>query len=336
MRRGVLVLLLLPLAGCGGGGSPAGPEPAPSATPADLHSVSVVVFYDQNANGVLDRNEQVRLPGVTVEIAGRTAVSDGNGHALVADVPAGPQVAEAPEDGLPAFYVPQTRAIVVPALADVNLPLTLPIGRNRPNRYMAVGDSITVGDGSRSGGGYENRLESQLASYFGDATVVNRGVTATDTSEGLRLLRPELQAELPAYTLIHYGTNDWLHCGKQVPCYTISNLQRMLIAVKGPQSKPCLATIIPSNPKLNPQLRNSWVHQIDVLIRDLAVSEGAVLVDLEAAFLREPDLSSLFADHVHPNDRGYKIMADEFFRAITRPRGSGSSVFGFDAPWGSS
>ena len=78
------------------------------------------------------------------------------------------------------------------------------------------------------------------------------------------------------------------------------------------------------------------MHQIDVLIRDLAASEGALLVDLEAAFLREPDLSSLFADHVHPNDRGYKIMADEFFRAITRPRGTESSLFGFEPPWGGS
>jgi hypothetical protein len=28
---------------------------------------------------------------------------------------------------------------------------------------------------------------------------------------------------------------------------------------------------------------------------------------------------------VHPNDRGYRIIADEFFRAITRPRGTEAS-----------
>jgi lysophospholipase L1-like esterase len=54
-----------------------------------------------------------------------------------------------------------------------------------------------------------------------------------------------------------------------------------------------------------------------VLIRELAEDEGALLVDLEAAFLREPDLASLYSDHVHPNDRGYQVMADEFFRAIS-------------------
>jgi phospholipase/lecithinase/hemolysin len=32
-------------------------------------------------------------------------------------------------------------------------------------------------------------------------------------------------------------------------------------------------------------------------------------------------LESLFADHIHPNDHGHEVMAKEFFRAITTPRG---------------
>jgi len=322
--------MLLPwLAACGGH-SPAapGPLPAPSATPesGDLHTVAVVVFYDENSDGRLDRDEDVRIPGATVEIAGRTGLADSAlGRAVVAGVPAGQQDVVALSEGLPSFFVSVSRSIGVPSPSDVNLPVTLPIGRNRPNRYMAVGDSITVGDGSNGGGGYPGRLESQLARHFGEAVVVNRGVTATDTKEGLQLIRDQLRAERPAFTLIHYGTNDWLHCAGQIPCYTIENLRRMVVAVKGPQSLPCLATIIPANPKLNPGGRNNWIHNIDAHIRELATAEGALLVDLEAAFLREPDLPALFSDHVHPNDRGYKIMADEFFRAISRPRGADSS-----------
>jgi lysophospholipase L1-like esterase len=326
--------LLLPMLNACGGGSPSapGPVPTPSPTaPASVHDVAVVVFYDQNHDGRLDRNEDVRVPDATVEIAGRTGVSERvSGRAMIAGVPDGPQDVVAPIDGLPPFFVSAPRGIVVPTSADVNLPVTLPIGRNRPHRYMAVGDSITVGDGSNGGQGYPGRLESQLARHFGQAVVVNRGVTATDTREGLRLIRDQLQAERPAYTLIHYGTNDWLHCAGQIPCYTVDNLRRMVEAVRGPQSLPCLATIIPVNPKLNSAGRNNWIHNIDARIRDLAAAQGAVLVDLEAAFLRESDLSSLFSDHVHPNDRGYKIMADEFFRAITRPRGTSTSASGVE------
>jgi len=315
-----------------------GPVPTPSATPAptELHTVAVLVFYDENGNGRRDRDEDVRVPNVTLAIAGRTAVTDRvAGRALVASVPAGAQQVAVAPDGAPPFFVPgrPTIDIVVPPPGDVLLPMLLPIGRNRRNVYMAVGDSITVGDGSSDGRGYLGPLESQLARHFGRALGVNRGVTATDSSEGLRLIRGQLQAVRPAYTLIHYGTNDWHHCAGQVPCYTVDNLRRMLEAVKGAQSLPCLATIIPANPKLNPEGRNNWIGNIDRLIRELALEQGALLVDLESAFRREPDLSRLFADHVHPNDRGHRIMADEFFRAITQPGATSAFVFGFEPPW---
>jgi hypothetical protein len=74
------------------------------------------------------------------------------------------------------------------------------------------------------------------------------------------------------------------------------------------------------------------------LIRPMALAEGAVLVDLEAAFLREPDLASLFVDHIHPNDAGYEIIASEFFAAISRPAATAAGApdapvaFGFAGP----
>jgi hypothetical protein len=62
------------------------------------------------------------------------------------------------------------------------------------------------------------------------------------------------------------------------------------------------------------------------LVRPMARQEGALLADLEAAFLREPALPPLFSDHIHPSDRGYEIIAREFFRAITTPT-AGTSAF---------
>jgi lysophospholipase L1-like esterase len=49
--------------------------------------------------------------------------------------------------------------------------------------------------------------------------------------------------------------------------------------------------------------------------------EGGVLADPHALFLAEGgDLAALFSDHVHPNERGYALIADAFFRAITGTR----------------
>ena len=52
-------------------------------------------------------------------------------------------------------------------------------------------------------------------------------------------------------------------------------------------------------------------------------------MDLEAAFLRAPSLPALFADHVHPSDAGYEVMAQAFFEAITRPQ---AAAAGFGGP----
>ena len=51
-----------------------------------------------------------------------------------------------------------------------------------------------------------------------------------------------------------------------------------------------------------------------------------MVADLNGAMIAEtPDLPELFSDHVHPNDRGYSVLADAFFRAITSPVGTAAA-----------
>jgi lysophospholipase L1-like esterase len=93
-----------------------------------------------------------------------------------------------------------------------------------------------------------------------------------------------------------------------------------------------LATIIPANPQLSPPERNAFNDQMNVLIKALAQQENIPVADLNADFKAAGDLSALFDDHVHPNDAGYEIMAQGWFRAITRARSAATSSsprFGF-------
>ena len=297
-------------AGCGG--SPSGPSDG-----GEPHSVTAVVFYDEDASGALGAGEDSRLGGVTVSIAGRTARTESvTGRAVVDGVPAGPQTAEL--RGLLPFFQPGPAVpVTVPAPGEVLLAATLPIGGNRPHTYMAFGDSITVGDGSRNSRGYTLPLEAALRGFFGEARILNEGESGTRSTAGASRIGGVLRRDRPAYTIILYGTNDWNECGNSVPCFTIDSLRTIVEKTKAAQSLPVLGTIIPANPDSNPASRNEWVKSINELIRGLARDEGAALADLEAAFLREPSLPPLFSDHVHPNDRGYRIMADEFLRAIS-------------------
>lgn len=211
----------------------------------------------------------------------------------------------------------------MPSGGDVLLPFTLPIGGNVPTTYMGFGDSITVGDGSSDGDGYRVRLETMLAAYFGQATVIDQGEGGSQTGRGARRIAESLAQVRPAYTLIQYGTNDYSNpqCsvgGSDFPCPSVNNLRKMVRDVRAAQSLPFLATIIPTDPALNAVERNQWVSDLDDRIRAAAREEGAVLVDLEAAFLASGNPSSLYSDFLHPNDGGYEIMAQAFFRAITR------------------
>jgi lysophospholipase L1-like esterase len=341
-RSKALALLCLPvLAACGGSSSPSGPD---TPTPTPGFGVSGIVFYDENANGVLDGAEHVRLPGSTVRIAGRTGQAAAGGRFTVSDVPPGTQTAQADPAGLPPYFqVGEPVSVTVPPQPgnEVAVPAVLEIGANRPNYYMAFGDSITSGDGGGYGGGYPGYLEADLRSYWGEATIVNAGVSGTRSIQGESRMTQELRRYRPAFTLILYGTNDWnaAVCRSEFPCYTIQSLRSMILQAEDARSNPIIGTIPPANPAWvdkGATERNIWVTQMNDLLRSMAQAEHVRVAEIHGDFMAQPSLPDLFSDHVHPNDAGYQLMARSWWDAITRPwSGAGASElasFGFTVP----
>jgi len=326
-RRGPdLILLgsLLLVSACGGGGGgPAGPS---SPSPVTTYPLNVVVYYDQNANGSLDPNEAVRLPGIDVVAGSATARTDrGTGRAVV-QAQAGAQLVAIRTESLPPGWVPTAGVTVdVPGTAEVRLPVRLPIGANQPNVYVTFGDSLTVGVGSATGAGYRTPLEAQLASYFGEATVVASGRDGSFSTLGAARIPGVMSRERPAYLLILYGTNDWndQRCQTAPPasCFTIEQLRIIVDYVKRQGSIPVLGTLPPTNPAMAPPERTQWNAQMNALIKNLATTEGAMVADVFAAFpTNSAELSRLFVDDVHPNDSGYALIAQGFLRAFTTSR----------------
>lgn len=309
-------------AGCGGSGSPSGPTPSP--TPPGT-SVTLVLFYDQNANTVADPAEVGRVPDVTVGLGTHTARSETlTGRAVVNGVPSGSYAASLRNDTLPPFYLPGSPVTVQVPVADGSqtfVPLVVPIGSNHPNQYMAFGDSITRGDGSTDGKGYPIRLQGKLAAHFGFANVRNRGADATNSYEALERLSRNMADD--AFALILYGTNDWNIPGCQSDptiCPTVENLRIVVRRVKAEGTLPFIATLTPANPAVNDD-RNKWIETINAGIKTMAAQEGAFLVDLYQAFKNQGgDLSRFFVDQVHPNDAGYDVITNGWFEAIAHGR----------------
>ena len=321
-RRSFLSLLTLgvTVSACGGGGGgTTGPNAVPSTGPT--FSVSGAVFYDENGNGAMDAGENVRVPDVTVQIGTATGkTSKVVGEFTVPGVPAGTQTVTINRASLPPYYTPPaTVTVTVPQSSGLLIPLTLPIGTNRPNLYMGFGDSITLGEGSPDNRGYRPGLEDRLAGFFGRGSVMVDGIDATRSNRGADRIDASLSRAHPAYTLIMYGTNDFnvLACKTDPPCFTIDSLRSIVLSARGSRSLPILSTIIPANPTaaLQPD-RNQWVAAMNVRIRALAKEMSVPVADPEPLFLKDPNFERLYTGSVHPNNSGYDLIADAFFTAI--------------------
>ncbi len=217
-------------------------------------------------------------------------------------------------------------------------PLTLPTGNNKKNVYLGYGDSITKGDNSSDGKGYEARLQQLLKGQIGYAEVHNWGReadTSQDSAEAV-VVRNTLRWFDPAYTLILLGTNDWHGCKSLPPsqCFTIDSLRDVVEIVKDWRggSLPVLGTILPANPAIAPRQRNEWINTMNDLIKQMARQENVAVADLNAEFVAAGNLPSLFDDDVHPNDDGYQVLARGWMKGITGARSTTASSrhrFGF-------
>ncbi len=324
-------------AACGGGHT--GPT-GPSEPPVPTYSVSATVYYDENGNGQLDPSEAVRVPGVQVVIGTGTGTSaPGTGLATVSGIREGSFTVDLRTESLPTYFQPLAPAtITVPATTAVRIPLTLPIGSNQANVYYGYGDSITAGEGSSDRLGYGLKLQNLLGPYFARAEVQWFGRPGTNSAEGEERARNWIGRARAAYVLILYGTNDWQDqtCQNQGPdaCFTIDRLRSMVEITRGFQSLPVLGTILPANPAKAPAGRNAWIDQMNVEIKAMALQEQALLADVNAEFKNATGggLASLFSDDIHPNDSGYQVLAQGWFKAITRARSAPASSaprFGF-------
>ena len=154
-------------------------------------SVTVVAFYDENGSGTLDAAEQARVPDVEIGLNGRTARSAvGTGRAVIDGVVTGSVVPTVNPTTLPPYYnVGRVPTVQVPTTAEVAIPLVLPIGSNRPNTYLAFGDSITEGNNYPGDPSYRGPLGTKLQQHFGRFS--RRGAQLQRLQGLLRLADPQ-------------------------------------------------------------------------------------------------------------------------------------------------
>jgi lysophospholipase L1-like esterase len=287
----------------------------------------------------VDATESTRLGNVLVEAGGSSARSARlTGRAALPAVTEGQQVFRARADTLPPYFATRELSASVPATGELLLPLTLSIGANEPGTYMTFGDSITDGDGSFDLLGYTRPLGERLRAEWATATMIKNGVQGSKSFQGAERIEGDLARERPGAVLILYGTNDWNRCSDVDSCYTQDSVRSMLRAAKAAQTLPYLGLIIPVNTGFSanaPPSRNEWVAAMNERLKVIAREEGVPVADTFGAISAaapQGDFSELYIDHVHPNDRGHRLIADAFFQAVTGLPANMTTTQGLSTP----
>jgi lysophospholipase L1-like esterase len=194
------------------------------------------------------------------------------------------------------------------------------------NRFVAIGDSMsdgvlglapqTVGDPGPPVG-YAYKLRTLLASRYTtqNISMTDEGVPGETVSMGAARLPGVLTRDQPDVILLLEGVND-LNNGHDAAIPPVkAGLTDMVRQAHRRGLTVFLATLLPQQP---PDMRAKAPESIvpaNVEIRNVASAEGAVLVDLYAAF--DGQATALIGpDGLHPNETGYQKMADVFFAAI--------------------
>ncbi len=195
--------------------------------------------------------------------------------------------------------------------AEANQKLPAPAAA-RP-RVVFLGDSIS--DGWR------------LNEYFGDRDFVNRGISGQITGEMLGRMKADVIDLKPQAMIVLAGTND---IARGVPLSTIENNLAMIADLaQFHKIKPLFASVLPISDyhrNVNPSYERSKqrppaaILELNSWLKSFCTRRNIAYVDYFPALADQSGmLAAEFADDgLHPNAKGYRLMAPIALGAIDK------------------
>lgn len=197
-------------------------------------------------------------------------------------------------------------------------------------KFVAFGDSITVGvvaTFNPSGNppyllrnvpndAYPAVLQRLLAARYTSqtCTVVNEGKGGERAVDGVGRASAVFNSYRPEVALIMDGYND-LGAGEAGIDPAIAAINDMVKDARFRGARVFLATLTPPPVQVNRGISNTTIVRFNEKLKAMARGENAVLVDVYAAFAHDPNRYNS-DDGRHPNEAGYRLIAETFFAAI--------------------
>ena len=196
---------------------------------------------------------------------------------------------------------------------EENLNLGLPA--DNENRIVFMGNSITEG---------WLQLDPD---FFKDKPYINRGISGQTTPQMLVRFRQDVVNLKPKVVVILAGTNDIAgNTGPSTLEMIADNIASMAEIAKANNIKVILCSVLPAydypwKPGLNPANK---IVELNKWIKDYSIKNEIAYADYFSAMVDENNglRKEYSEDGVHPNLRGYKVMAPIIENVIQRVIGN--------------
>ena len=164
---------------------------------------------------------------------------------------------------------------------------------------VCLGDSLTQGVGASRDHDYPSLLSRLLGT-----TVINAGVDGDETADALQRLESDVLAKDPRLVIVALGANDFLD--GQPLNQAFENLDQIVRRIEEQGAMVVLVGMAPG------PLGDALQSRYDTIINKYHV---AFVPKVLEGVLTSPALKS--GDRLHPNDQGYKLMAERIQRVVT-------------------
>jgi acyl-CoA thioesterase-1 len=186
-------------------------------------------------------------------------------------------------------------------------------------RYVALGDSYTIGTGTRSS---DERWPDQLVRRLGPKPpilelVANIGVNGFTTRDVIDVELPRLDALRPEFVSLLVGVNDVV---QDVPKDTFrANAATILDQLLGRLTPDRIVVVATPDYTVTPQgsaygdprTKAAAIRTFNDVLREIAIARGAAWVDIHDLSLRAGGDPTLVADDgLHPSGVQYALWVD--------------------------
>ncbi len=164
---------------------------------------------------------------------------------------------------------------------------------------ICFGDSVTFGYGVAPGEDYPTAL-----SKLTPIPVINAGIDGDTTFLALERLQNDVLAKGPRLVIVEFCGNDFI---KKIPREdTLNNLSKIIDRI---QEKGAMVALVDISAGL-------FFREYRSAFKKLATEKGAIFIPVVLSkIITNPAMKS---DFLHPNARGYKIIASRIYNVIKR------------------